>query len=181
MGNDYLVQEMKEIKPKIKIIGIGEKMTIEEIMESIINQNPIINKNEAIINVKITKKMKTKYMAIVEVDSTTFKNIMEIGKIKIGWCICNVYEHIDILRCFKCFGYNHKATHCTNNASCFNCGGNDHKGENCTNQFKKCVNCISINKNLGLNFDYGHTAYDINCPVFRRYCEKRKENVSYKA
>lgn len=106
LGSEFKVQEMNKSKPKIKIVDIEEPLSEEEVKKQILNQNTTINENEVEIEVKIVKnENQVDGNTIVEMDNVFFKKVVEMGKIK----ICNVFEHINILCYYKCFGYNHNA------------------------------------------------------------------------
>lgn len=180
LGEDFMIHAVQKKKPRLKIVGIDECLPEEEIKNCIYSQNSCVNKDVAEIKVVVIKKMKTKYMAIIEVDKNTFNSILEKGKLKLGWSVCAVFESVNILRCFKCMGYGHKAENCTNNTTCSKCGDQGHKMEECVSDLVKCVNCTITNEKFGLKLDYNHTAVNYMCPVYKRQIERRKERIDYK-
>lgn len=179
MGKDFKIQRVEKKKPRIKLIGIEDGLSKEEVKAALLNQNSFLDRETAEIEVLLIKKMKSKCMAIIEVDKNTFAKTIAENKVKIGWSLCPVFEHINILRCFKCLGYGHKADICTNNVTCGKCGEHDHCAKNCSNTFIKCVNCAIANKKLGLSLNEEHTAVDFNCPVYIRQLEQRKKLIEY--
>ena len=177
MGINYEIKHIERKKPKIKIVGIDEELTKDELKRKIKNQNSAVKMSD--MEIVVIKKMKTKYMAIVEVDAGVYDIIMKMGKLKIGWCLCPIYEYVSVLRCYKCFGYNHKQGDCTRDQCCARCGGKNHQTSECKETVLKCVNCEAMNRKLNLNLDCGHTVYDIKCPVYVRNIERRRERVEY--
>lgn len=177
MGSKYDIKQIQKTKPKLKIIGIDEELTGEELIRKIRHQNSDLK--VANLEIIVIKRMKKKYMAIMQVEGSDYNTIMKAGKLKIGWSVCPVYEHVGVLRCFKCFGYNHKSAECSRERCCARCGGRDHQTTECKSEDLKCVNCEAMNSKLGLKLDSSHTVYDIKCPVYLRNVERRKEKIEY--
>lgn len=166
--------------PKIKIVGILKNLTEHELIRCIIHQNTHIAKDAYIKQIGFFERM-NKFSAIIETDSHTFENILTNGKLRINWAICSVYEHVSVMRCFKCCGYNHKAIHCKNESACGKCGEKGHETKNCESRSSKCINCISTNKKLNLKLNAEHTAYDKKCTVYQRKMEMQKKRIEYEA
>lgn len=65
-------------------------------------------------------------------------------------------DGVDILCCFKCKGFNHKASECKNNEVCVECL-EDHKTNECNKErINKCINCERANEKLKLDLDENH-------------------------
>lgn len=94
-----MVHNVTKRKPKVKIIGINDDLSKEELKKKIMNQNNTIEREKVEI-----KKNESK--VAVELDGTTYKKVIGEGKLKIGWEIRPVLEHKNVLRCFKCFIFN---------------------------------------------------------------------------
>lgn len=84
LGENYEVVKTSMQNPEIKIIGISDDLSIDEIKESIKTQNDFnINENTK-IEVNFVKELQNKTkMAIVTGDSTTFSKIMSTGKYRL--------------------------------------------------------------------------------------------------
>lgn len=114
---------------------------------------------------------------IAEVDVKTYERMQEEGKVKIGWNICKVQDYIRILRCFKCSGYYHFAKDCKNNITCGNCG-RKHTTKECKNETKKCVNCEEKIKSFKIkDINSNHSAFDTNCPYYKKEYEKQRNKI----
>lgn len=50
---------------------------------------------------------------IIEVDEETHEIILGREKINVGWRKCRVFNHVNVKRCFKCWGFHHVAKYCT--------------------------------------------------------------------
>lgn len=90
-------------------------------------------------NSQLRRAGKEEGCIIIEVDEET-QDLMK-GKLSIGWRKCLVFRHINVKRCFKCWGYYHIAKNCTRNETCHKCAGN-HKATECTETKKRCINCM---------------------------------------
>jgi hypothetical protein len=112
--------------------------------------------------------MKKNYLAIIEVDPLTFADFMKMESVCIGWNICKVYEHVNVLRCFKCGGFNHTSEKCKEDVSkCLNCCEEGHDEKDCNNN-SVCVNCLKLNKSNNLNLKVDHSRFNYSCEVYKK-------------
>ena len=67
-----------------------------------------------IMEVKIIKKNRNgnSATAVINCNGSTYNKFMVARKINIGFEKCRVFENIYLVRCFKCFGFNHKMEEC---------------------------------------------------------------------
>lgn len=182
LGGEYEVKEVKKWKPRLKIIGIEDGISSEELKECISKQNSNIGDvNE--LEVKVVKKMRKGYMAIVEVDANLYRRMLDCGALKIKWKICAVFECLDIMRCFKCLGFNHRANDCKNvegnKQVCSQCGIEGHKENECACDNLRCINCVRANERLGLKLNVRHGAFDKKCTTLTRQVERKRERIEY--
>ncbi|CAG9810844.1 unnamed protein product [Chironomus riparius] len=181
--NPYIWGKKKII---IKILNVELKSDEEKKSDAIIEQ--IKRKNEKIFGdfsifqkfehvVTVPRKNKgkivqNKYNIICSTDPNTFKKIMEAKKIKFGFQQCNVVDGTYVPRCFRCYGFFHKAGDCDicdeNENICIKCGGRNHKKEKCTAEVS-CNNCTEYNKkNKNANLDVKHSIIDFKCPCYQK-------------
>lgn len=182
LGEQYEVKEVSKWKPKLQVIGIEEDLSKEDLKECIVKQNSYIN-SDCDLDVKVIRKWRTGFMAILEVGANIFENILNHGKLKIGWNVCKVFECLDVLRCYKCLGFRHKSADCRNVKGdiqlCAACGGENHRERDCKSKEMKCINCVRANEKLNLKLDTKHKAYDKGCMVLIRELEKKRERIDY--
>lgn len=180
MGEKYEVQAPKKRKLKMKIFDIDkEECEYEQnFWEKIVDQNGLEkNTIEGKIVYKAAKANSKKMAVIAEVNNGTREKFLQMEKLKIGWNICKVQDYVGILRCFKCCGYYHFAKDCKKKETCGNCA-KQHATKECKSETKKCVNCeekIKVFKIKNLKSD--HSAYDSNCPCFKKEIEKQKDRI----
>lgn len=178
LGNEFTVDFAKKRMPKIKIVGMSEKLSNEDICESIRGQNHWVGENVfKIVNVYSVKDKY--YSAILEVDAQMFEACMREKYITVGWESCKVYEHVNVLMCLKCCGYNHKAKDCNGKEACGRCSGS-HKTAECTSQAEKCINCVLANKKFNMKLDVNHHVSSSECKVRKRKIDIAKQHVMCK-
>lgn len=129
LSEKYSINEPKKRSPRVKITGMRDKWSQEEILSKIKSQNKFINPSKCNIKIvhiaemKAIKNRPIKYFAYAEVDAEAYRNLMEIKKINIGWDVCTVHDAVYVIRCYKCCGYNHKARDCKKVSRCPKCAG----------------------------------------------------------
>ncbi|KAI4469434.1 zinc finger cchc-type superfamily [Holotrichia oblita] len=164
LHKNYVIKTYPKKNPRVKIVGFEDEYTEESLLRCINKQNSQLNLSLAQITVKLIKKMKTTFMAILECDPSTFQRFMKQEKVNIGWSICRVFEHIRVLRCFRCGGFNHIAANCKSTVTCISCASTDHTTEDCKCSTRKCANCLDVKGVIDLDLDVNHSIYDLNCP-----------------
>lgn len=114
----------------------------------------------------------------LEVSGGLFKNIIEVRRVMIGWETCIVYESFDVTRCFKCCGYHHLAKSCNASVACSKCGW-EHDFMECKSESFNCVNCVNASKSIKDKVDTNHSAFDPECPVFKRKLDLERKRIDY--
>lgn len=94
---------------------------------------------------------------IIEMDDTTYVEMLKKGKINIGWRKCHIADYVNVKRCFNCWGFYHIAKNCTRPISCAKCAG-DHKISDCKAEKEKCINYMYKNKTYNLKINEEHSA-----------------------
>lgn len=191
MGEDFKVTESTQLKPKIKIVSVEDeelKLTDEELIETIKTQNGIGETEGR--EMKIVKRLTrggesernrrgtVEGSIILEVDEVTHEELLSKGKLSVGWRKCPVYNHINVKRCFKCWGYYHIAKNCTREETCYKCAGN-HNARECTVNKSKCVNCTFKNQTYNLKINVEHSALDRECPTYKRAMQEEKKRAGW--
>lgn len=175
----YSIKVPQLINPCIKIIGIEEEIEENDLKSCILKQNSFIQHEKSYISVKVLKKMKTKYMCIIEVDPLTYNRIMKEGRLSIGWNICKVFEYVNVHRCFRCAGFDHIAKDCSREIGCLKCGVVGHSADDCKNEKWCCQNCVNANKTLELNLVTEHSPYSDTCPCLLRKIDVQRRKINF--
>lgn len=177
MSENYSVIMPTLKRPKIRIMNMSEKLTESEIVDSIKEKNELYKDSEMkVVSVYEIKSMES-YGAIIEVDTKTFNLMMKEEKVAIRWNICRVSEYVNVLRCFKCCGYNHKSTACRNKKACLRC---EHLVKDCKSNQSKCVNCKIASEKFKVKLDLNHPVWSRACPILKKKIEIQRKQTLYK-
>lgn len=178
LGENYNIVVPKLHYPKIKVTNMSEKLTDTEIIDCIKSQN--IDIRDAEIKVLSVYEIKNteSFGSIIEIDTKSYSDIMKLGKVKIGMNNCNVYDFVNVMRCYRCCGYNHKSNTCKNKLACLRCGG-EHVIKDCVANRSECVNCKQTGEKLKLDFDLNHSAWSRTCPVYQKKIEIKRKRIKY--
>lgn len=178
MGASYEIEKVKEQLKKrvIKLTGLTTKLSEERVIECLKKQNEIENcKALRVIKIVDDKyKREESYNVLVETDSDTFDSLIAKKRVKIEYDSCRVFEHFNILRCFKCLGFNHRANECINKIACSKCG-DMHEAKDCKSELIRCVNCYDLVKKKLIDVDVSHYAFSVNCPAYQKLCQKKQQ------
>lgn len=181
MGNEYEVQSPRMRNPKILITGMNEELTKDVIINAIRKQNDVECENLQCVKVYRSFKNPRIYNAIVETDSEGFNQIMKKQKINIEWDRCPVYESCNVLRCFKCWGFNHTSKYCQNETQiCAKCSEAGHTYRECRNNNAKCINFEKAKERLNLrDIDTNHDCRSAECRILQRKNKLESERIAY--
>lgn len=142
-GNEDVRINRPKIKAEIKIVGIDESVSHDEIKEAMsLAGNCVPN------DVKISATRRTNRgtgLAWIQCPVEAAMKILENKNIIIGWTTvtCALLESRP-LRCFRCLELGHSRNRCNNQIDrsdvCFNCGVSGHTASACTSR-PHCVLC----------------------------------------
>ncbi|KAK5646482.1 hypothetical protein RI129_004946 [Pyrocoelia pectoralis] len=182
LGPTYEVKIPRKKLPRVKIVGITEKLLPEKIEEKVKLQNHNLNMDQAFIKVVHIKENKKRrgYIAYAEVNALAYRIMMKEERVNIGWDSCRVYDAVEITRCFTCSGFNHKSSECKCNKACPKCAG-PHLVSECSagEDNLKCVNCIETMDKLKIKLDVRHPAWSHDCPVFKRKLDHERSKINF--
>lgn len=168
VSNEYLEQQTKAVKHKVKMIGMTVKHERESLERTIKAQNRVLqNADITVLNIEQSKKGNAEYFATMEMDNESFQKVIRLRRINVGWERCLIFKSIDLVRCFKCCGYNHLSFRCFHSQTCSKCAG-DHRFKDCTVNEVRCVNCKKANERLQLGLDINHSAWSKSCGVYQQ-------------
>lgn len=142
-------------KKVVHIKGMDEATTIDEIRESI---TETIQVGADTFEVKALRPSGgSKQNATLIMRSKDADKLLDLGKVRIGWILCRVYERVKEERCFKCWEKGHIKANCKGpdrGHLCQKCGQEGHIASTCTNK----PFCIRCNKE-------GHQTTSYRCPL----------------
>lgn len=89
------------------------------------------------------------------------KTLQQLGKIKVGLCMCKITSRVEVPRCYRCCSYGHKAFECKAETDCRdlcrNCGKTGHREMECK-EGSFCLSCKSGGHKVGAGI----------CPEFKK-------------
>lgn len=183
LGEKYDVTIPKKGIPRVKIVGLHEKISETEIEARIKQQNDYINQDNACVKVVYiteTKNKRNNYTAFLEVDPTTYQEMLKAGKVNINWDRCWVYDGITVKRCYKCNGFNHKAAECKSEVCCPKCAEQHPVGEcKAADNQLKCCNCSKAAEKLKLKLNTNHAVWSQDCSVLKKKLEVARSKIDF--
>lgn len=93
-----------------------------------------------------------------------------------------VYESCNVLRCFKCWGFNHTSKYCRNEHQiCAKCSESGHTYKECQNNIVKCINCENAKVRLNMrDIDTNHDCRNTElCKILQRKNKLEAERTAY--
>lgn len=163
-SNEYEVTEVRGINPRIRVVGMTEKFTEEELINYIKKMNSQLINNTSdckLIKFYPTKRNNNIFQAILQVDKISYEKVIKAGNLFIGYDSCSVFDAVEILRCFKCNEFNHSSNFCKKPYTCPRCGEN-HAVKDCKSDNLGCVNCIELKSRQNSDISVTHAAWDTN-------------------
>lgn len=184
LGSQYNISVPKKRKPRIKIVGMSNRMTGNEIETKIMTQNHFLEQGKANLSVVHVGDMKNRktpcYFAYAELEAESYSKMLKEGKVNIEWDRCKVFDAVTVTRCFKCNSYNHRAKECKKELTCPKCAGSHHVNDcNAEKDEIKCVNCKEAVSKLKLKIDIHHEAWNTECPVYKRKLEIERNKINF--
>ncbi|XP_074099509.1 uncharacterized protein LOC141527762 [Cotesia typhae] len=185
LSSTLIVKKFNKKLPKVKIVKLDQtimKLNDDKIVRDLCIQNQWndlhdVSNNDDLVSV-VTKYTTTNGLGslILEVHPSLHDKIIKSGTVKFGWQKYRIYNHSNIIRCFRCWGFNNFADKCTKNEICRLCSGN-HNERDCKSDEKKCINCSELNLKLTeSNFNINHHATYISCSAYLRLVNKKQLN-----
>ena len=182
LSQTYEIKEVKPLKPRLRIVGISTDMNENDTLRFITKQNEFIFTPDSyckILKIFPVKKKNEYSQVLLEVDYDTYKKALNIGHCMVGLDGCNIYDAVEIKRCYQCNGFNHTSKTCkSKEPSCPRCA-ESHLLKDCNAVELKCSNCAAFNrKNHNEDLNVGHAVWEYQkCISYQRMLEKIKQDV----
>lgn len=170
LAANYTVKEVAGLLPRIKLVGLSEKLEGDEFLNCLRVQNGGIIAAGSTCKFVACKPLRNRrdiFQAIIQVDKNTYERALDAGRLLVGYDNCAVYDAIEVTRCYNCSGLNHMSKGCRLKVVCPKCSGN-HPIKDCSSEAAKCVNCVKHLERFGGQVDTGHAAWDSTCPSYTR-------------
>lgn len=180
LGDEYVVSLPQIKKPRVKIVGVCDVFADDEIVGEIKEQNDYLS-NAVIEVIKILKKTEKDrpYDIVIEIDYDNYLELMKTKFINLGWKRCKIFDHVHITRCYKCCGFAHISTNCTNKKTCSKCGG-EHDFKECDKETLSCINCLNMNRKYGTKHNCEHHALSSKCETTKFKILQLSKKIQFK-
>ncbi|CAI6374454.1 unnamed protein product [Macrosiphum euphorbiae] len=145
LGGDVVVKESSR-PPLIEIRGIGQEEKEEDVVSGICRYGTI---PEEVHVTKMGPSFGATQRALVSVSAEIAGKIIATGRVLVGLISCGVrLKGKPVIRCYRCHGYNHRASTCRGHDRrnlCMTCGGEGHLAKLCRSA-PNCVLCKDIKR-----------------------------------
>lgn len=176
-------EEPSKINPSVIIYDVEPGNDVNELKEDFITKNLEFLDKEQLEKLKgeiifrysyKTPKNRTNW--IVQLPGPIYENLVNRGRIYMLWRSYRIKEYLNIMRCFKCHGYGHKAGNCESSAQlCEHCGDKEHLKNECPSKdTPKCINCIRNRRK-----DHMHAVKDSLCPEYKRQVDIYRNKLKW--
>ena len=171
IGNDFNVEKYELKNPRMKIVGIQNNMSNEDLENDINGRNFMGHDTKCSVIHTYPIKNNTQKIAIIDVGSTLYSLVRKNNnKIYVGHQCCRAYDDLNLKPCVKCGRFGHSWKKCELRC-CLKCGG-EHEFNECNVKTLKCTNCMYSNTKYAKNYDVNHMVTDTN------KCEHLKFRIS---
>lgn len=181
LGQQYNISVPIKRKPCIKIVGIENQYSEQELLKILKSQNSEVFSENSEVKIIAYKKMVKTYLAILQCDPGTFKRIQHEADFRlcIGLKACRCFEYVNVHRCYNCNKYGHFSSECAESRSCAKCCSDTHETKECSSQILTCINCKASNEKYNLDLNTNHSVYSMSCPTYNRIIQLEKLKIQY--
>lgn len=182
LSSEYDVHVLKKILPRIRLAGISEKFNSDVLEEYILKQNTEVFRGSSsckILRISSIKNKNALYQATVQLDRFSYERALKAGYLLVGLDVCRIFDAVEVSRCYKCNGFNHKSSVCRQALTCPRCGA-CHEVKSCvaTDAELSCINCKKINQISSKSYDVKHAVWDSqNCRAYKLALERLRGNI----
>lgn len=180
MKDSCEIKGVNSYLPKMIVTGLSDYESEGHFLKLLYKQNESIVNNGKIKVLKAYPQKNGATNVLISCDLLNYSALKKLKSLYIDFDICSVYEHVYVLRCFKCQCFGHKEEDCTNKVVCSKCAGT-HRSNQCNVQDYTCHNCTVFN--LSCNdenrLDTAHPVFSIRCPVYKEVFNKKKNRAEY--
>jgi hypothetical protein len=180
-GEDLEVTVPKLWKPRLIIHNIPQGITVENLEETIIAQNPELLMKTGNIAGRLKFKKKRGLINMVIEAGSERRKMLHQTKLKIGWFFYKVEDYVVAKRCFNCSRLNHRQQDCCGEETRPLCaGGYKLKGCKAPADQYKCINCMIYNRfSETEKICVNHSSLHKSCPSLQAVLPNYRQNTDY--
>jgi hypothetical protein len=167
LGEDVTVKALSQ-QVSMECKNLDEETTADEVRE-VLTKEFSSKDPDGIGTIKMRSTYGKMQAGSFKVPAAIANKMIEAGKVTVGWSVCRLQKSQQLLRCYKCLGFNHIAKHCKaendRSKACWKCGLDGHKAKTCKNA-AKCLLCTGNEGN-------DHATGSSKCKSYREAALKR--------
>ncbi|KAF6197390.1 hypothetical protein GE061_020253 [Apolygus lucorum] len=174
------IKEAPSKCPRVLIHGVPSSLTPEELQDEFWKSNCVGTDEDlkagAFVPIhRAGPKNLPETKWVVQVSQAVRSTIIQDGRVRLGWLVCRVVDHISVSRCYRCQKFGHVAKSCGSGEVCGWCTERGHSFRACTRkqQPARCVNCMEAGR-----VDH-HDAGSLECPSYRIAMEHQVRLTDY--
>ncbi|KAH7932335.1 hypothetical protein HPB52_024705 [Rhipicephalus sanguineus] len=160
-GHAIEVTQGKKRLPQIKVVGINEDLSDEEMQACLLTQNDLRCTADDFILAKTWKGRGGK-TACFDITKRASEALRGKTHLNIKWTRCRFFDNTFIARCKNCSQVGHVEKFCGEASRCTDCGGAHHFRQ-CKNHQKNCSACERELPRAKRD----HSFLSLDCPVFK--------------
>lgn len=181
-NSTIIAEEAKKLQPMIILKGISTQTPVEELVDTIYEQNDCIKaaceKMNIILKFKRDNRNSSLYNAVLMVTPACFRAMINSGRINVDHSRVHAEMYTPLLHCYKCMQFGHTRKHCKQNSVCSHCSQTGHEFRECPLKNNKqkacCINCFNTKRT-----NTNHSATSQSCPIVIHMINKTRERTDY--
>lgn len=175
-----MIRDKVLLRPRLLIRNVPNNIELNNVAEEICvrNLNAAAPNEIKVVFVYPQRNNRNDRDIVIEVSPSIRNQIINRGRIYIGYGACRVEDHLRVVQCYKCVKFGHIAKDCKqDNVTCGYCT-QSHLSKDCTGKdTRRCRNCQDAKLQ-----DVNHFAFDIDaCPILARRIADKARAINYGA
>ncbi|XP_049886399.1 uncharacterized protein LOC126380856 [Pectinophora gossypiella] len=177
------------LRPMVIFKGIPGDIPEDHLVDIVKGQNEelqglIREADDLKLRFKRKNRNSALYNAVFVAHPRVWRQIMDMGKVRIDHQRTHAEDFSPFRQCFKCLQFGHTRANCSADSSpCAYCADPTHQVEGCPIREKrgapKCVNCSTHNNKFKATQNTQHRATSVNCPRLRAMKDRISNRIDY--
>lgn len=172
------ISEAKRVAPRMIIYDIPQEWNDDYVIQELWRRNlhEAIAWEEMLGRSKVVmrngKRNGNTVNLVIECPYAMRERMLRMGRVFVDTCSFRINIFEKVFRCYKCYGFGHRASECKEEELCRRCGEPGHKGDACRKS-ETCRNCRKRS-----NRD-DHSIFSPDCPEYRWRLDMMRTRIDY--